>query len=1078
MNVKLRKFILRMSKIAIYAFFMSCSLSLALATESEVTEQVEDQQTVSGTIADESGDPLPGATIQEKGTANGTITGVDGTYSINVAENATITVSFVGFKTQEVQVNGRSTIDLSMEQDEQALQEVVVTALGISRERRELGYSVQSLDTDDLNATNDFNVVNALSGKLAGVQITNSGSQIGASSRIVVRGNASFAGNQPLFVVDGIPIDNRSTNLGGAGGIDYGNAAADIDPQNIESLTVLKGASATALYGSRAAHGVIMIETKKGTKAKTGIGVDFTTSAIFDDPSYFMNFQNEYGIGNRGSEYDWQEYLANNPGENLTYNEYAQQISYNYVDGTGGGINENANPWGPRFDAGLLLDQWASGPNSPYVSNPDNLRDNFFQTGKNILNQVAVTAKGENAYGRLAFSNRNMDGIFFNTDQRINTLNGSVTLKPSDRLTVGSSFNYINRFSNNLPEVSYGTMTAVAWGPFRNIPLDKVKEVYEEHGNEMGSGYNPNADNYFYNLENSNGLQRDRFFGNVNINYDILDWLSFSSIIGLDHYNEKRDRITKSRTRRNINRNQGGQFSLTTDNVQEFNADARINVKKDLSESFSIEGLVGGNFRQNKLSSVSLGANDLTVPDLFTISNAKGVPNTGMIESQRESLSLYSSATLSYKDYLFLGLTARNDWSSTLPAENWSYFYPSASLSVLLTEALNFESSILSYAQIRGNVAKVGSDTDPYRLNGTYGIGSFNNITLFNPTGVKPPANLRPEETTSFEVGVELGFIEDRFSLDATYYNQTTNDMILQVPVARSTGYSSQLINAAEIENKGVELMLNARIIQGFGEEFSWNASLNWALNRSTVVSLYEGLENLTISSGFGGARLVGTPGSPWGDISGLPFVRNEQGQIIVNDAGLPVTTSEQTILGNVTPDWIGGLSNTFRYKKFQLGALIDVRKGGDFFSCTMWHSYPTGAFMNTVENNVREEGIVFDGVTEDGTPNEVRLSAQTFFTNGWLWNNHEYSIIDASYVKLRELTLSYNFGDLGFLRNVNLSVFGRNLAILHRSKAAKDLGLDPEAASQMGGGELGTGFENFMPPTSRSYGLNLNVSF
>lgn len=1034
---------------------------------------------ITGTVTDESGSALPGASVLVVGSTSGAVTGADGQYSLNVSEDAKqLSFSFIGYETQVVDINSQSVIDITLREDAKALQEVVVTALGINRERRELGYSVQSLETKELNTTNDFNVVNALSGKVAGVQITNSGSQVGASSRIVVRGNASFAGNQPLFVVDGIPIDNTTTNLGGAGGIDYGNTAADIDPQNIESLTVLKGASAAALYGSRAANGVIMIETKKGAKAKMGLGVDFTSSAIFDTPAFFMNFQNEYGIGNRGGEYDWQQYLAANPGEDLTYNEYAKIHSYNYVDGTGGGVNENNNAWGPRLDAGLLLDQWASGPNSLLRSMPDNVRDNYYQTGKNFLNQVSITARGENAYGRLSFANRRTNGIFFNTDQDVNTLNGTFTLKPSDRLTVGTSFNYVNRTSDNLPLVSYGTMTAFAWGPMRNVPLDKVKEVYEEHGNEMGSGYNPNADNYFYNLENTNSLQRNRFFGNINLDLKILDWLSVSSLIGLDYYNEERNQITKSRTRRNINRSLNGQFTSSDVNVQEFNADARININKTFAERFSLEGFVGGNFRQNINNSLSLGAADLTVPDLFNVSNVRGVPTTDMFESIRESVSIYSSATLGYDDYLFLGVTARNDWSSTLPEENWSYFYPSVSLSFLLTEAFDLESSGISYAQIRGSVATVGADTDPFRLDGTYGISSFNNITLFNPTGVKPPSNLRPEETTSWEIGAEVSFLDDRFSLDATYYNQVTSDMILQVPVARSTGYSSQLINAAEIENSGIELMLNARIIQSFDNGFSWNATLNFARNRSTVVSLSEGLENLTISNGFGGVRLVGTPGQQWGDLSGLPFVRDDNGEIVVNDGGFPVTTNEQTILGNVTPDWVGGLQNTFRYRNFQLGALLDVRMGGDFFSTTMWHSYPTGAFQNTVDNNVREEGIVFDGVKEDGTPNDVRLSAQTFYGGGWVWNNHEYSIIDGSFVKLRELTLGYNFGTLGPLRNLNLSIFGRNLAILHRSEGAKALGLDPEAASQMGGGEIGTGFENFMPPTTRTYGVNLNVSF
>ncbi|MFO7824999.1 MAG: SusC/RagA family TonB-linked outer membrane protein [Cyclobacterium sp.] len=1033
------------------------------------------QSRVSGTVRNETNEALPGVSILVVGTTIGTVTDVDGQYSINVPEDAqSLSFSFIGFESQTLDASGRSTLDVVMREDSQDLGEVVVTAFGVQRERKELGYTVQALKPEDLTSANDFNLVNSLSGKIAGVQVTNSGSQVGASSRIVIRGNASFSGNQPLFVVDGIPIDNSSSNIGGAGGLDYGNTAADIDPENIASLTVLKGANAAALYGNRATHGVILIETKKGQQGKMGLGVELNSSMVFDVPSFFMNFQNEYGPGQRGGEYDWQQYLENNPGSNLSYNEYAKQNSYNYVDGTGGGINENATSWGPRFDAGLLLDQWVKGPNSPWESMPNNIHDHYFQTGKNFINQVAVTAKGQQAYGRVAFSNRQMNGTFYNTDQTVNTFNASLTLLPTDKLKVSSDFNYVNRFSDNIPVVSYGSMTKLAWGAFRNIPLDEVRKVYEEHGNEMGSGYNINSNNFYYDLENTNSMNRQRFFGNINIDYQINDWLSADWVTGLDYYNEERESITLSRTRANINNNMGGQFSLSDQSRQEFNSDIRLNINKEFANDFSLVALVGGNFRQNKFNSISLSAPDLAVPDLFNISNVRGTPGTGMFESLRETYSIYSSATLGYKGYLFLGATGRNDWSSTLPEANRSYFYPSVNLAFTLSEALEFNSSTLSHAQVRASLAQVGSDTDPYQLMGTYGTTSFNNISLFTPTAVKPPANLLPEMTTSFEVGADLRFFDDKVSLDATYYRQVTENMILQVPTARSTGYASQLINAAEIENQGIELILRARMMQR--GDFSWDATVNWAKNTSTVVSLYEGLENITIASGFGGVRLVGTPGQPWGDLSGLPYVRDDNGNIMISANGTPMTTNQQVILGNVTPDWIGGIQNSFRYRNFSFGGLLDFRTGGDFFSTTLWHSYPTGAFQNTVQNNVREEGIIVDGVKGDGSPNDVRISAQDYYNGSWVWNNHEYSIVDGSFVKLRELTFGYRF-NVWQLQNVNFSVFARNLAILHRSAKAKELGLDPESASQMGGGEAGTGFENFMPPTNRSYGFNLRIT-
>ncbi|WP_373496252.1 SusC/RagA family TonB-linked outer membrane protein [Aquiflexum sp.] len=1034
------------------------------------------QTRITGTVEDNSNNLLPGVSILVVGTTFGTVTDIDGKFEIIVPSGSNLLAfSFIGYETQQVDVTTQSILRVIMTEDSKSLDEFVVTAFGLQRERKELGYTVQALKPEDLTSAHDFNLVNSLSGKIAGVQVTQSGSQIGASSRIIIRGNASFAGNQPLFVVDGIPIDNTSSNLDGAGGLDFGNAAADIDPENIASLTVLKGANAAALYGNRAAHGVILIETKRGNKARKGMGVEYTSSVVFDNPAFFMNFQNEYGIGQRGGEYDWQRFLQNNPGQNLTYNQYAKQFSYNYVNGIGGGVNENSTSWGPRYDSGLLLDQWVKGPNSLWESNPRNIQDNFFQTGTNIINQVAITAKGKDANGRIAFSNRKMTGIFFDTDQTVNTFNASLTLNPHERLTIGSGFNYVHRFSDNIPVVSYGSMTKLAWGAFRHIPLDEVKKTYLEHENEMGSGYNQNQNNFYFDLRNTNSMSRQRFFGNINATYQINDWLSATSLTGMDFYTEERKSITLSRTRANINNKRGGQFSISNQNRQEFNTDLRLDINKQFQNDMAIIGLVGGNFRQNKFNILSLSAPDLEVPDLFNISNVKGTPGTGMMESLRETYSIYSSATFGYKGFMFLGVTGRNDWSSTLPPENRSYFYPSANMAVTMTDAFKIKTKNFNHFQLRASWAKVGSDTDPYQLLGTYSTTYFNNIALFNPPAVKPPANLKPEMTTSIEFGTDLRFFGDRLSFDATYYQQVTENMILQVPTARSTGFASQLINAAKIQNEGVELIIRGLVMKR--GEFNWNAVLNWARNTSTVVELYGGLENITISPGFGGARLVGTPGQPWGDISGLPYVRDENGNIKIAPNGTPMTTNQQEILGNVTPKWIGGLQNSFTYKNFTLGALLDWRVGGDFFSGTYWHSYPTGAFLNSVQNNVREEGIIVPGVKGDGSPNDVRISAQDYYNGAWVWNNHEYSIIDGSYLKLRELTLGYRF-NVWKLSNVNVSVFSRNVAILHRSAKAKELGLDPEAASQMGGSERGTGFENFMAPTTRNIGFILKLNF
>ena len=440
-------------------------------------------------------------------------------------------------------------------------------------------------------------------------------------------------------------------------------------------------------------------------------------------------------------------------------------------------------------------------------------------------------------------------------------------------------------------------------------------------------------------------------------------------------------------------------------------------------------------------------------------------------------VSLFFSVNGSYKDFIYLGITGRNDWSSTLPSDNWSYFYPSVSLGFVVTEAFQIDSDIFSYAKLRSSWAKVGGDTSPYQLDRTYSAGTFNSISLFSPTGTLPPANLLPEETKSYEIGAEIRLLENRINLDVTYYNQLTVNQILSVATSRTTGYGAMLLNAAEIENQGVEVMLNGQILRR-PSGFKWDVSLNWARNRNMVNELFGDLESYQISPGFGGAKSLGIPGEEWGILWGLPFVRDDNGNVVVNSNGIPLTTNEGQNLGSVIPNFTGGLRNSFGYKGFNLSVLLDVRSGGKFFSTSAWHSYPTGTYEVTTKNNVRETGLIVDGVTEGGNVNDVRVSAQEYFGGSWMWNNHEYSILDGSYIKLREVSLGYDFNvsSIGWLHRLNLSFVGRNLSILYQDESTRELGLDPEVG--LGGGDHGVGFENFQIPTSRSYGFKLRASF
>lgn len=1049
-------------------FFMLLAIFCAMSSFGQTRQ-------LTGTVtSQETLESIPGVTVRIKETGQGTITDENGQFAISFNQRqGTLVFSFIGLETIEVSISSSNVYNVVMKPDVLGLDEVVVTALGISRAKKTLGYAVQYIGAMELSQAKDNNIINTLSGKIAGVQVTSGGSTVGASSRIIIRGNASFAGNEPLFVIDGTPIFNNTTNMGGAGGIDWGNTGADIDANNIESMTVLKGANAAALYGSRATNGVILITTKKGNTGRK-LGIDVTSSLVFDQPAYFPKFQNEYGGGWNGSEYLYDQYKADNSGYNKSYPEYAKEFGYNYVDGNGGGVNDGwPINWGPRMDAGYNLDQWSTGVNSPYISRPDNYK-NFFQTGVNLENSVAISSNSAKASGRLSFTNLDTKGIIDFTDQSQNTINGSLTLRPTDRLTAVTNFTFLTKESKNMPNNGYsGIGVDFAWLQ-RDYDMLYAKQLFEDQGND-GHIY-PTFDNPYYNLRNLTGFKRDRLYGNMSLDYKLTDWMSVMLRGGTDFYNEYRKDLSQSGTSGNIRRGRGGQFNQTQLYFNETNVDAMLNFDKSFGD-IRLDGVLGANYRNYTTKNMYMRANDLTVPDLFTISNVKGSPVVSMYDYQKETNSVFFAANGSYKNFLFLGVTGRNDWSSTLPAENRSYFYPSVSTGFIITEAFAIDSDVLSFAKIRGSWAQVGGDTGAYKLSRTYSASSFNNISMFSPGSTLPPNNLKPEITSSFEIGADIRLWQGRLALDLTYYDQTTVNQILSVATSSATGYRSMLLNAGEIENKGVEIMMNVKVLDS-SDGLKWDATLNWAKNKSTVNELYGDLESYQISGGFGGCKTLGIPGEEWGVLWGLPYVKDENGTMVVNDAGLPLTTNVGVNLGNVTPDWTGGLNNSFSYKSLKFSFLIDARMGGDFFSVTAWHAPFTGSYEGSTLNNVREEGLIVDAVKEDGSVNDTRVSAQQYYAGSWMWNNHEYSILDGSFVKLRELVFGYDFdvSGISWLHAANLSFVGRNLAILYRDQSTKELGIDPEVG--MGGGDNGVGFENFQIPTLRSYGFKLRVSF
>ncbi|TDG36240.1 SusC/RagA family TonB-linked outer membrane protein [Pedobacter changchengzhani] len=1043
----------------------TCIVFILLALQLSVSAQ--DKQ-ITGTVNDQTGKGIPSATVKVKESKSVTQANNQGKFTIKASAGQHLEITSIGYASTSVLVGSDTDLKITLKDGDKELGEVVVTALGIKREKRSLGYAVQEIKGDDVNEAKDPNIVNSLSGKISGIQVTSGGSSVGASSRITIRGNASLGSNTPLFVVDGTPINNSAASLDGNGGLDYGNVTSDIDANNIASVSVLKGSAASALYGSRAANGVILITTKKGNAGGKNFGVDVSSSFMSNKPAYFIKTQNLYGGGDRGSEYDWKKLHPE-----LSYQDYAKQYSYNWIDGNGGGVNDgNPVSWGPRMDAGLLLDQWSTGPNSPWISRPNSIAD-FYQNGNNVEQNVSVYSKGEKAFGRLGFTRSDNKGLEYNTGQNQNTLSGSITLTPSSKFSIETNVNYLTKDLDVSQNGYYSSMQYLQWFQ-RDIDIPYMRQQFDKQGN-VGN-ISPFLDNMYYSLTNTNKLNRNRFYGNTTAKYQINDWLNILARGGTDFYNEYRKGIVQAGSADNVAKGRGGQFNQSQNFNQDTNADLILSFDKQISD-FRISGLVGGNYRDVTYKSMYLSAPDLTVADVFNIANVKGTPGVSNYDSQKTTESVYASADFSYKNYIFLGLTARNDWSSSLPAEKRSYFYPSVNLGFIFTDAFKLQSDVLTYGKIRASFANVGGDTGPYRLQNTYSGSSFGGVSIFNQGREKPPVNLKPEETRSFEIGTNLAFFKNRINLDFSYYRQKTVNQILSVPVSSPTGFSSALLNAGEISNNGVELQINAGVVKN-PTGLSYDVTLNFATNKNTVNKLYGNLQSYIIGTGPGGVQTIAVPGKAWGTLYGLGFVRDANNNIVIDGNGVPATSTDVKELGNVTPKWTGGLQNTFSYKKVQLSFLVDARWGSDFFSTTLWHGWANGSGPATVADNVRETGLVVPGVLADGTPNTKRVSAQTYYGGDWLWNNLEFPIVDGSFVKLREMTLSYpfNVSKIKGIQSLRLTLLARNVAMLYRSKLARVNGIDPETG--FGAGNNGVGFEDFQLPGARSFGLKLNVGF
>ncbi|MDN5201292.1 SusC/RagA family TonB-linked outer membrane protein [Fulvivirgaceae bacterium BMA10] len=1091
-----------MKKILLISFVLVTALaSSAWSQGRNVTGKV---------TSDDDGSPLPGVNVTVRGTSSGTVTDVDGNYTLSVTgSDAVLVFSYVGYVNETVQVGNQSVINIALVPDVETLQEVVVTALGVEKEVKALGYSVEQVSGDDVARSNETNVLNAINGKVAGVQISDPNGVAGGTTRITIRGNNSLkqGKNQPLIIVDGVPIENStagpsSGTLNGVSGRDWGSGINNINAWDVESINVLKGPNAAALYGSRGANGVIIIKTKKA-KAGTGLGIEFNTSQLTREAFMFRDVQNKFGTG----------------GARLAEPTFDQDADGNNLLPSVGFWGSGAS-WGPEMDGTPVL--WWDGETRPFSPQPDNIKD-FFQTGSIRNYNLAFSGAGEMGSVRVSLTRSETTPIVPNTEREQNTINLNSSINVSSKLRADAAITYLNTSDLNSPflgdsEASIGKNLTWNWG--RSYRPDLERDNYKNpDGTRNNNGFpawgfrgRGRTGSFFWNLfENNEVRERDRIFGSVALNYQILPWLSARGQLGIDNYDEDRESKNKPIDSEGI---QGGRYWRTLAKNRVQNHRFTLTANKDVTEDINITASLGAeHFKQTfyRISGSNAGR-DFANPWLYTFSNFQN-PNGNINNSPSEDSfgkiinGVFGSVDVSYKNMLFLTLTGRNDWSSTLPDGVNSYFYPSASLSFAFTDAFDIAPDILSFGKVRVAYANVGNDTDPFEIAPTFNLGSYGGQPSTTLPGTIPPTALAPESVNSYEAGLDLRFLEGKIGLDFTYYYISSKDQILSSPLPISSGFNSLRFNTGELENRGVEFLIDATPFET--KDFSWNIAFNYSSNKNKVVSLADGAETLVLGNIFGahGPNVEARPGEEFGTIYGWDYTyfdtngngvtddseRIPSNRIIDDNGRWYINTDEREAIGNVTPDWRGGVTNTLRYKQFTLSSLIDIKKGGDVFFGSYGTGVGFGQSPQTLEGRNAEHGglpwtdgdgvthnngLIKEGVYANGETNDQVVSYVYKHLDLFTWGAGGIvtpAVHEASWVRLRELSLTYTLPNslldkIGFIQNASITLLGRNLWFLHNT--APD-NLDPSAVNGSGNNQ---GIEWGQLPASRTYGFNLKL--
>ena len=1060
-----------MKKLTFLFLCLVLGIGLATAQTREITGSV---------ISAEDDQPVIGASVIVKGTTTGTVTDYDGKFSLSVPSAAkTLVISYIGMAAQEVAI--APNVRVLLKADTQNLDEVVVTALGISREKKALGYAVSEVKGDEMLKARGgvSNPINALQGKVAGLQIQGGAGSMGGSSKVIIRGVKSISGNnQPLFVIDGVPIEGTDFNstdaARGAGGYDYGNLIQDLNPDDIENISVLKGPNASALYGSRATNGVVMITTKKGKKGE-GYGVSFNSSLGFEVVTKMPQMQKLYGGG-----YGFETITIN--GNEYLYPDMA-------TDET----------WGDKYEGQEIvswydLAKWEAGgkvgnPTTSKWQTPANDIDSFFETGVVFTNNVSVAQATDRASARISYTNSDLKGYMPNSSLKKNIFNVSASTTSADkRLELFTNVTYFNSAAKGRSETGYGDNNVmqkfVQWG-HRELDMKELKSLYRMPDGSQATWNrvawddpSPNYSNnpYWSRYMNYQNDSRNRIYGNVGFSYKIAEFLKFQYKTNLDFF------VDKQYERNAVGSQEQSRYMEMSRQQAELNHEFLLSFNKNITD-FSFSANVGSNLMNRRYEYV-YGETDggIAFPEFYNLKNSINPPVAYNKLTKKSINSLFASGTVGYKSMLYLDLSVRNDWSSTLPKGNNSYLYPSVTGSFIFSELLKEQLPWMNFGKVRLGFAQVGNDTDPYQIVDTY--THYTNITTtpgYVLANTLKNGNLKPESTNSYEAGLEMSFFNNRLGFEATVYSSETKNQIIPLSVSGSTGYLYNVVNTGLMSNQGVELSIHGTPVQAGG--FSWESSLVLASNKNKVKKLLDDVKYYRLTSAPFKVEIGAMEGQEYGVIMGTNYLYDDKGNKIIKANGTYAATSGNENIGSIYPDFTGGWTNTFRFKGFDLSVLIDFSKGGSFFSTSyMWGMY-SGMLEETAaynENglNIRDAvadggGILLEGVLADGTPNTKRISGESFGAQHYSGPAAQ-NVFKSDYVKLREINFGYtipmksNF----FVKSLRVSAYGRNLAVWGPDVKH----FDPEMAITSSGNIQG--IEGGALPSVANFGMNVSLKF